>query len=489
MATALEDRANEAGRRLAARADPGRAWRALQARPAALFAALSIFFGALLVFLNPPLRGPDEPAHFVRVYGFVHGDLVPGERVDGRLGLRLPAALHDDFEFYAARRWRGEEGRSYRGVLAERLARKAERPAAGADRPAVFVPYEGSEGYSPAAYLPQIAAGLAARAFGFDFLVTLYLMRSAGLIAMTAVCALAIAAAPRLKWCFLLLAMWPAALYGRAVVSADGAAFSFALLVAALSLRGALAGEPGQPAARAVWLALCALAKPPNLAFVLLECLGARLRDWRDGLRRAAVVAPAVALAPLWAGLVSCELAAWRLTESGVAQPQELDPAWKLAYMLERPLAFPAAVLASLAERPIALWREAVGVLGWSDAPLRAPVYVAVTALLVVAALVPLGVERRRRAQLVLVAGLAALAYAGCVYLILFLAWTPVGAPTVWGVQGRYFVPALPALAMAFAALADRQLAPWAPAAAAVSGALLSGAGALEAILRQHWWS
>jgi len=33
-------------------------------RPASIFMFLSLAFGSIIIFANPPLRGPDEIAHF-----------------------------------------------------------------------------------------------------------------------------------------------------------------------------------------------------------------------------------------------------------------------------------------------------------------------------------------------------------------------------------------------------------------------------------------
>ncbi len=43
--------------------------------------------------------------------------------------------------------------------------------------------------------------------------------------------------------------------------------------------------------------------------------------------------------------------------------------------------------------------------------------------------------------------------YGAGLYLIAYLVFTPHGAPTIWGVQGRYFAPVLPLLAITVAAL------------------------------------
>src|SRR5262245_19149485 len=59
-------------------------------RPVALFVLLSTLFGVPAIFLNPPLRGADEPAHFLRIYGISHGQLIPSLADEkGRRGLFL----------------------------------------------------------------------------------------------------------------------------------------------------------------------------------------------------------------------------------------------------------------------------------------------------------------------------------------------------------------------------------------------------------------
>jgi len=46
----------------------------------------------------------------------------------------------------------------------------------------------------------------------------------------------------------------------------------------------------------------------------------------------------------------------------------------------------------------------------------------------------------------------------GAVFFSLYVIWTPVGAPVIDGVQGRYFLPIAPFLAVAFPAAASNWL-------------------------------
>jgi len=57
----------------------------------------------------------------------------------------------------------------------------------------------------------------------------------------------------------------------------------------------------------------------------------------------------------------------------------------------------------------------------------------------------------------------------------------------VWGVQGRYFVPILPLVAIMVGALVNRAPDERLSAATAISAAVLSGSASIEAILRTDW--
>jgi hypothetical protein len=73
------------------------------------------------------------------------------------------------------------------------------------------------------------------------------------------------------------------------------------------------------------------------------------------------------------------------------------------------------------------------------------------------------------------------------VYLIFFLVYAPIDTDHVRGVQGRYFVFALPVVAVFIAALVDCELPRGVPAAIAIAGSMIAGITTVEAVLRPHW--
>src|SRR5262245_9192074 len=74
------------------------AWIQVQSRPTTVFCVLSLVFGTIASVVVPPLRGPDEIAHFLRIYSYARGELLPSLEVDGRHG-----AAHNMGRAYRAR--------------------------------------------------------------------------------------------------------------------------------------------------------------------------------------------------------------------------------------------------------------------------------------------------------------------------------------------------------------------------------------------------
>src|ERR1700716_1152625 len=471
--------------------------------PVIVFALLSLAFGSAIVVANPPLRGPDEISHFLRIYSYTRGELLPAAEIDGRKGVFVERALYDRLYFFKnSGEWfatflqqrKGEwfartreEGVRYGRIMAE----YRDTTRASADEAAqapVFAPFAGTEGYSPVAYAPYVLAAAIGRLLGLDFPELLFLMRFFGLVVFPAVVAYAIAVAPALKWAFVLIAMLPVSLYNRVVLSADGAALSYALLITALCFRAAWKPLDGRVWERTLWMTLCVLAKQPQIVFVLLELMVGRLGDlprrWRS---LAIVVLPGVVLSPLWVVGVSADVAAWRVREGHNYPPEQFDPLWKLSYMWEHPFHFPLAAWTALSEWGAPLWPELIGILGWQDVPLRPWTYLVLTILLLLMPLQKLPLDGATRARVAVMTGLAALSYIVIVYLIFFLTYTPVDSPHVLGVQGRYFVIALPVAAIFMASLVNLQFPPGMPALVAITGSMIAGITSVDAVLKAHW--
>src|SRR5205085_11453818 len=93
-----------------------------------------------------------------------------------------------------------------------------------------------------------------------------------------------------LQWAFVLIAMLPVSLYNRVVLSADGAALSYALVITALCFRAAWNPSDGRVWERSLWMTVCVLAKQPQIVFVLLELVSGRLGELLGRWKSIAIV-------------------------------------------------------------------------------------------------------------------------------------------------------------------------------------------------------
>ena len=133
------------------------------------------------------------------------------------------------------------------------------------------------------------------------------------------------------------------------------------------------------------------------------------------------------------------------------------------------------------------LWQELLGILGWQDIWLQPWTYFALTIVLLIVSLEKLNLDGVARARVALITGLGVLAYIVMVYLIFFITYTPIDVDHVRGVQGRYFVIALPMAVIFLAAMTNVDCPRWVVAATAISGSLLSGTASFGALVAAHW--
>src|ERR1700716_2610510 len=68
--------------------------------PAIAFALLSLFFGSAIIVVNPPLRRPDEISHFLRIYSYTRGELLPVTEINGHKGIFVQPVLYERLYFF-----------------------------------------------------------------------------------------------------------------------------------------------------------------------------------------------------------------------------------------------------------------------------------------------------------------------------------------------------------------------------------------------------
>jgi uncharacterized membrane protein len=406
--------------------------------PVRTFVAVALAGGVAIALAMPPGAAPDETRHLSRVWVMSEGRFdVPGRREPRATVPKSLSELHRTIQ--------GEDyTRPPRRTIAETAAlldqpidaaRRGRIANAGTYPPLVYAPHW--IGVTLGRWLDASPAGL------------VYLGRFSGLLAWVALAALAIGLAPARRWTLALLSLTPMAVASAAAVSADAMTNAAALLFTALLARAACGdGAIGRRELAPLFAAalFLALVKPGYWALGLgaLAIPTARAGGLARRLAIAAGVAAAIA-GPSLAWLVLAQ-------QNDPAPPIDgADPAAQLRFVLGDPLGFAAVLLRTLARTAGVYWTTFVGELGPLVVELPGAFY-ALWALALGVALVtdgpPAPLSRASRLWL----GAASAASIALVFAMAYLGWNPVAAPTIAGVQGRYWAPAIPMLVLALPA-------------------------------------
>ena len=423
----------------------------------------------LFAIVTPPFRVPDEVGHFWRAYAIGTGVITPRVTPAGTES-DVPAGLRKFVQIF----WRDaatqpEEFNRYTFLVGWREPLGRETP--------VPVTYPGS--YVPLVYTPQAAAAAAGDTFSLRPIVTFYLGRLFAAVTFIAIVALAIRVTPVAPWAFATAALFPMSLYIAASWSADVIINACSFLFVALLLRAASAVGPvgaREVTALAVAGFAVAIGKLPfaTSALLILAIPAARFSSLRDRIARIACVGAA-----MFAGLL---IAAGAMSRSAGAPRADVDMGRQLDAVTSHPLTFPAVFVRDLATHGRDYLEQSVGRLGMLDLQLPPSIIWLSLATLLAAALC--STVAPRRAARVLAAASFLLATIG-ISLALYLGWTPVGAPTVEGIQGRYFIALMPLVITVVAARPLVRMR-WLPFAFAGVW-LLSIATALQMILQRYY--
>jgi uncharacterized membrane protein len=402
--------------------------KALTDHPTRCFLILSVFFGLVWTLLFPPFQTGDDYVHFYRAFAVSEGKLTCVRGPDGQVGGWLPRGLRDS----AFALWTGMEWDSELTVDWARIKASFGHPMKADER--IFVEYAQTASYTAVPYIPQAMGILVGRLANTSPVVCMYLGRLANLIVWVSLCAAAVRVAGRYGWLLFQLSLLPMSLALGCSQSADALTLGTAFLFFGLVV-GCLDGDDPKGDERRVWTAgvvflvmtLCKAYVP--LWGIILIC-PAFLKTRRRLMISTGAGVAGVALLLAWtrsAGDVQMDFAGYT------------DREGQMAFILARPVHV-IGVIAREMLTSVSRFTQFVGVLSWLNTVLPTFVYVAYGVLLLLVPLITVGRTalkwpgRLILLTIVLVTDVA-------VHIRLYIIATPVGAPDVWGVQGRYLLP------------------------------------------------
>jgi hypothetical protein len=447
--------------------------------------------GFAYIVINPPLAVNDERHHWLRALDLSKGRLVTRSDERGAY-VKIPHYYYEELILpYARLPGRYEERIDGAKLLRELTTRhEMQRPG----RPKWRRAEAFASGYSPIPYVPHLPALWFARLFALPALWQIYLSRISSLACYALLSAWGIAFAGELGWLLFVLALMPMSLTQAAALSGDGVTNGIAFLFFGLLAKGAL--RPAETLSRReLWgLALLGALLPLCKAPYLLACVTLLALRWEGahaGLCRAGYAAAVTALG------VACYAVWAHLNRGGPsAGPGTVAAqlAWLAADYSNGPRLAGLTLLTLVDDYLIELvavrdvLHRRMHFLGGFVASAYLSLLAAVSWGACFPRRIPPSAARWSSVWLVSYA----LGASAAVFAAMFFMATQVEAPVISGVQGRYFIPVLPALLLTLSLYGRPSLSRWLrrrPALRLVTPIVLINALCLAGLIARYYGS
>ncbi len=389
-----------------------------------IFLIVAPIIGLIYLFIMPLSSAPDELNHFCRAYEISEGFIVSDRNDNGLGGHILPDSIT-----------KLNNPDHYSGVI----------PSIDSSIDAStesFQVFTNASLYSPLSYFPEVLGIWLGRIFQAPMFIIYYLARLFNLAFYIFLIYFSIKKIPTAKSTLLLIALSPIALQAAASCQADalinGAILAFASLVF-YKIKHPTSLTKSEKLIFSALTILIAMCKIVYLPFCLLLCLLPKscFKSPKDKI---------IKLTTLLSAVIACNLI-WLALSSGylIEFNPGVNSGEQVKFVLTHPLHYLVTIFYSFIK--LGFFYFSTGLsnsLGWLNINLPTIFTVFFGIFLIYTYLgedrtkLPLKSSQKAFLSLIILA---------CVLLIctsLYVQWTPVGAATIDGIQGRYFLPLIP---------------------------------------------
>lgn len=418
-------------------------FRALLTKPEYVFLLLVSIFGLLFAFLVPPMQAPDEISHFFRAYQLSDGQVI-ATKYDFGVGGALPKSLKNmSYDFQATGITARQGGEKVHAGQIKSYLGQSLKPS---DKS--LAQFTGAALYSPVAYAPQVVGIWVGRIVHLPPILIFYLARVANLILFSTLCFFAIKYLPFGKWCMVAIALLPTTLTQVASMSADGVTNGLAFLTFGYFMY--LYFTAKRIMARHILtlgglLVLLSLSKQTFFIFALLPFLLPVKKFANKNMylySSLAVLIITVGLAAIWSHKVTDFITVMADTfRPGI----HVAPGQQLHHILTHPWWFPEVVTRTLLNVNGNIIINDLTMTEYNTMPMLLIGFSYFSIIAITLASVKHSILlQAMRLRLLLVSLVGIFAIMGTLYLT----YNSVGATSIEGLQGRYFIPFLPILAI-----------------------------------------
>ncbi|HUD06063.1 MAG TPA: DUF2142 domain-containing protein [Candidatus Saccharimonadales bacterium] len=415
-------------------------------QPHGMFVIIALVFGLVFVRIVPPFWGIDELTHFNRVYQLSTGQLEE-HKVDGGYSSKLPANLLALEGYVYLDLTDGKPGPNRGEVDSVAVYNTYTDQHFSKAKQNYFV----SGVYSPLAYTGPVIGTTLSRILDFDIGQTILMARLFTLLLYIGIVyiALRILRGTKTVWLVFVVALLPMTLFQASIVNVDSMAISLGLLLFSMVI---YFWQRDKKLTRLEFILLLLVATVLSLTkpnYLLLSFAAAFLPARNFGANMALRARTILVAIPL----IACgvwEILTRHLSESGLAQElgaaaKHVKPFAQTKFILIHPLQMIYYTAESAYKND--WFSQTFGLLGWNYVLIPTAIIGLLFVTLCMVSLYDKDPKEKHagmnRLQPKVLLGLGALVSLSILY-VFYATYSVVGSHTINGVQGRYFIPALP---------------------------------------------
>lgn len=390
-------------------------------------------------FITPPFQGPDEEAHYNRVQYIAHGHFIPAN-VGGDVS--LPASIDEVIHLvFFDNDIRGKTATHYELWRTKQALSK--RLNSGEKFSPIML------NYNFLTYLPAVPGVFISNTLNLSPLISMYVARISLAITAVFIVYFAIKIIPIKKYLFVVLALIPMMLFQQAMIGTDGVSYAIFMLFLAYLFK--LYTQKNDISCRqwTYFIVICGLvmwSKPLLYLFLPLSIILIKKKNFWRYIMIAGVVC--VSMLGINQLMMSNQTSTGQAIGGQAGSPITVDSRQQTSLLFKNPKRFIRVMINSyLTHYGDDEIRGIIGTFGYADVhyPLWMS-YVYISAL-TVAFLVGDNSNKFKKSKYhnlwVAFGILLCVLHFLAVNLAIYIGYTPVNFDIVYGVQGRYFLPAL----------------------------------------------
>lgn len=409
------------------------------------FLILALVFGVFMIFLVPPFQVPDEIVHFYRAYEVSQGDFIPSRSGD-KVGSNMPEGI---CEFVEAGNYEMIPAKYNEKLDIDNLINSSKVNID--NNKTKFVHVGGASIYMPIQYFPQAAGLLIGKVFNLPVLFMFYLGRLFNMLVWVALTYLALKIIPFGKKVLFLIALIPMVIQQAASMSPDGLLIGISFLFTSYCLHLAFVKEKVdiKDIIKIVIMSMMIISMKVVYTplILLLTLINAKKfkHKWDLILLVIGMIVAGGLINVLWVNAVSFV--------NTVATPSpNVNSVQQIKYVLHYPFGYIYTLFNTFIQSSEFYAESLVGILGWLDYSLPYPLIYSYIFLIIFNSIANDEKEEFKISNIQ--KGILLFTSLSIIILVitsLYVAWTDVGTSKVSGVQGRYFIPIILSLLLAFA--------------------------------------